>query len=288
MRLALGTVQFGMDYGITNQSGRVKREEVANLIQLAFDAGIDTLDTAIAYGESEQVLGEIGVNKFNIISKIPPLPKSNFDIADWVKDQVKRSLERLNVGRLHAVLLHRPDDLFETHGPVLLSALQALKSDGLVKNVGISVYSPSELERLFKLFKFDLVQAPLNILDRRIVETGWTTRLKELGVELHTRSAFLQGLLLMPPNQRPVKFNRWPEVWGIWSRWLADMEVSPLEACLRYPLSIPEVGKVVVGVDSASQLHQILGASVGTISNLPNWPESIPSDLLNPSCWNRL
>ena len=134
----------------------------------------------------------------------------------------------------------------------------------------------------------DLVQAPLNILDRRLIESGWATRLKSRGVELHVRSTFLQGLLLMPADQRPVKFLRWQPLWTEWARWLDETGLTPLQACLGYVLGIEEVDKVVVGVDSVSQLNEVLGVTKSVLPNLPNWPQPIDPFLINPSQWSQL
>lgn len=152
----------------------------------------------------------------------------------------------------------------------------------------MSVYAPDELERLFAEMRFDVVQAPLSILDRRLSDSGWAQRLQQQGVELHVRSIFLQGLLLMPIAQRPAKFGRWQALWTKWERWLAETGLTPLEACVRYALSVADVDKVVVGIDSASQLREILAVAGGSLTDLPDWPQTIDVDLLNPARWNQL
>jgi aryl-alcohol dehydrogenase-like predicted oxidoreductase len=287
-RLALGTVQFGLEYGIANQAGRVGLREADRILSEAWACGIDTLDTAIAYGESEQTLGNIGVDKWKVVSKLPAVPEGETAVAEWVLGQVRGSLEHLGLERLYAVLLHRPGQLFETQGQKLLAALELLKSSGLAEKIGVSVYRPQELDRLYSLGHFDLVQAPLSILDRRLSESGWAKRLKSMGVELHVRSVFLQGLLLMPASARPTKFARWPSIWHEWERWLREQGLPPLDACLRYVLSVPEVDKIVVGVDHVEQLRQITEAATGGLSTLPQWPQVVDSDLINPARWSQL
>lgn len=288
-RLALGTVQFGLEYGIANESGRVSLNEVNNILTEAASHGIGLLDTAISYGDSEHVLGRVGVADYKIVSKLPALPDECTDIAGWVDAQVAGSLARIGVDSLYAVLLHRPDQLFDTRGKQLLKALEHLKVQGRTQKIGISIYAPDELTRLSDGMHFDLVQAPLNILDRRLIDSGWAQRLKRLGIELHARSVFLQGLLLMSDSRRPAKFRRWQGIWSEWERWLNEVGLTPLQACLRYALSVEEVDKVVVGVDSVGQLREILvAAAAGSLTGLPNWPQSIDIDLLNPSRWNQL
>jgi len=288
-RLALGTVQFGLNYGIANTSGQVEQNEAMRILALAKAAGLDTLDTAIAYGSSETALGRIGVKDWRIVSKLPALPAGCADVAAWVQEQAQASLDRLGVDRLHGLLLHRPDQLFDANGAAYLAALQALKARGLVCKLGVSIYAPQELERLFDLCEFDIVQAPLNILDDRIVASGWVLRLNQAGVELHTRSAFLQGLLLMPAQKRDGKFDRWSGIWQTWSVWLDKSGLSPLQACLAYALSVDGVDKILVGVDSAEQLREILkAASASFPGNQPEWPEPPPEQLVNPALWNQL
>ena len=288
MKLALGTAQFGLEYGIANQAGPVPLDEVKNIIRHAALRGIDTLDTAIAYGESESALGKVGVNGWNVITKLPALPGASVDVASWVKTQIECSLSRLGVSQLHCVLLHRPDDLLNTNGQQLYKALQQLKAEGIARKIGVSIYGPEELDRLTGEMHFDVVQAPLNILDRRLVDSGWARRLKRQEIEVHVRSAFLQGLLLMPPDQRPKKFTRWTAVWSEWSRWLVATGLMPMQACLGYVLSIDEVDKIVVGVDSLKQLKEILDASHSELSSLPDWPQPIDMSLINPGLWSQL
>lgn len=146
------------------------------------------------------------------------------------------------------MLLHCPEQLLsEQHGKPLLKALQQLKTQGITRKIGVSVYGPEELDRLMDEMPFDLVQAPLNILDRRLVESGWARRLKDQGTEVHVRSAFLQGLLLMTPDQRPEKFARWRPVWSEWSRWPGKAGLTPLQACA----SMQWVLKTLTGLWSA-------------------------------------
>jgi len=192
MRVALGTVQFGFPYGVANQSGQVTRSEAKVMLDLAAASGIDTLDTAIAYGDSEACLGEVGIGGFNIITKLPAVPENCDDIVGWVHGQIAASLERLRVASVYGVLLHRPDQLLRRDGEVLFRALQSLKDNGQAQKIGVSINAPRELEELTAQYRFDLVQAPFSLIDRRLQTTGWLQRLKEAGMEIHTRSAFVQ------------------------------------------------------------------------------------------------
>lgn len=287
-RVALGTVQFGQSYGIANQCGQVSLDETRAIIKLSHESGMNTLDTAIAYGDSEQRLGVIGVEEWQVVSKLSAIPERCSDVCQSVTDSVGESLQRLQIKSLYGLLLHRPQQLLEPHGDQLYRALLKLKQDGLVNKIGISIYDPAELDVVSSRYQLDLVQAPFNIMDRRLINSGWLFRLADQGIELHVRSVFLQGLLLMPRSSRPEKFDRWAPLWSRWNRWLDQAGITPLQACLRYVLSFKEISKIVLGVESVRQLKEILEAAVGSAPVVPNDLTAVDLDLINPVNWQRL
>lgn len=284
-RLALGTVQFGQKYGIANQYGQVSLDEAQAIIKLAHASGINTLDTAIAYGDSEQRLGEIGIQDWQVVSKLPAIPERCGNISQCVADAVDESLQRLKAKRLYGLLLHRPQQLMEKNSDHLYRALQQIKQDGLVQKIGVSIYDPTELEGICGRFQLDLVQAPFNIMDHRLIDSGWLFRLAEQGIELHVRSVFLQGLLLMSPKMRPKKFDRWMPLWSRWDHWLDETGITPLQGCLRYVLSFKEISRVLVGVESIQQLKGIFEATVGPAPFVPRDLALSDLDLINPANW---
>lgn len=285
-RLALGTAQFGLNYGIANERGRVSTDQVSEILKAASSAGIDTLDTAIAYGDSEQRLGDVGISCWKVVSKLPEMPLDTVNVYPWVKQSVCTSLERLQVSQLYGLLLHRPGQLLGSQGDALYHSLSLMKEQGLVKKIGVSIYSPSELNLLYsKKFSFDLVQSPLNVLDRSLEKSGWLHKLRDLGVEIHTRSVFLQGLLLMNPSKRPTYFKRWQPLWDHWDQWLTDAKLTPLQACLSYVRSLPEVSRIVVGVDSLSQLEEILDSPISNLEIPDSIIASNDPELIYPFHW---
>lgn len=288
MTLALGTVQFGLAYGIANKQGQVSLNEAKAILELARAGGIDTLDTAMVYGDSEQRLGAIGIEGWQVVSKLPPVPEGCEGIAQWVMRSVQNSLNRMKAEKLHALLLHRPQQLLEENGDQLYRALLLLKQDGLIEKIGVSIYAPSELDELCRRYDFDLVQAPFNIMDRRLVDTGWMCRLNERKIELHVRSAFLQGLLLMNPGHRPKKFDRWASLWTKYDSWLRQTGLTPLQACLGFSLSFLEISKVIVGVDSRNQMKEILEVTNALVPSIPAVLATDDLDLIDPTRWDEL
>jgi aryl-alcohol dehydrogenase-like predicted oxidoreductase len=286
-RLALGTVQFGIPYGIANRTGQVQVDDAAAIIRRAFAAGINTLDTAIAYGESESRLGSIGVGEWRVITKLPPLPEGCTDVSGWARESVMRSLDRLGITHLRALLLHDSQQLLGPRGAALHAALVALKDGRLVEQIGVSIYGPEELDALFATFQLDLVQAPFNVVDRRLATSGWLTRMHQAGTEVHVRSVFLQGLLLMDAGKRPDMFSRWQPQWDRWHSWLERQALTPLQACLGFVGSRPEIGRVIVGVDSLWHLEEILSAINVRAIEPPGDLAIENRDLVDPSRWKR-
>jgi aryl-alcohol dehydrogenase-like predicted oxidoreductase len=287
-KLALGTVQFGLNYGVANKFGIVEPSEVKKIFLLAKKSKINLIDTAIGYGQSEKIIGKIGILDFNFISKLPAIPPNCSDVDTWVEYNVKNSLLRLGVKSLYGLLLHKPKDLLGSSGKKLINALKRIKSKNFVKKIGISIYDPSELDLVMHLMKIEIVQTPLNIIDRRLENSGWMSKLYKAKVEIHARSVFLQGLLLMSKQERPYKFNRWSSLWKIWDEWLKDNKITALEATIQHAISVSEISKVIIGVDTKQQLEQIIIASKGVLQKTSSELNTNDIQLLNPTHWNKL
>ena len=262
--------------------------DVRGILSLARSSGIDTLDTAIAYGSSEACIGQVGVEEFKVITKLPSLPENIIDVRHWVHDEIQASLQRLNVDTVYAVLLHHPHQLLGSKGKLLYEALMQLKTEGVAQKVGVSIYNPSELDSVMSMFMVDLVQAPFNLIDQRLQSSGWLQKLDDSGVEVHARSAFLQGLLLMPTIAIPEKFKHWLPLFDSWHDWLDDNNISAVHACMGFVRSYSQIAKIVVGVESATQLEELIQAE--KLSPMKNWPDisSVDESLINPSYWNKL
>ena len=289
-KISLGTVQFGMDYGINSTGGQVKSSEVIDVLDYAQQCGINLLDTAPSYGNSEQVLGDSNIQNFKIVTKTRHFGQakiSDKDVTLLISD-LNQSLKLLKKKSVYGVLVHNANDLFKPGADKIFRQLELLKEQGLTSKIGVSVYSYEQLEIILNKFDIDLVQLPFNILDRRLVDSGMFKMLKNKGVEIHARSIFLQGLLLMDMQNMASKFDRWKGLWKIWHEWLNDSQITALEATIRYAISMPEISKVLVGVNAKDQLEEIIIASNGGLPNVPKELFVNDADLLNPVNWGRL
>lgn len=285
MKLALGTVQFGLDYGVTG-GVQVGPGEIGRILGMARAGGMDTLDTAVAYGTAEQALGAAGLDPgWHIVTKLPPVPDDTAGVDDWARAQIDGSLARLGRTCVDAVLLHRTADLWGPHGAALADALHGLKRDGLARRVGVSIYEPEDLDALAGIFTPDLVQVPFNALDRRLENSGWADRLAGQGTAVHLRSVFLQGLLLTRPEALPPRFAAHRPVFDAWWAHLDRAGVSPLAGALGAALSRSWAERVVIGVDSAAQLQQILDAADETTPFVPVRISSSDPALIDPREW---
>jgi len=287
MKLALGTAQFGLPYGVANQAGQISPSVGAAIVARARARGVDTLDTAMAYGTSESVLGRIGVSGLRVVTKIPAMPADVTAPGTWLACHLADSLKRLGLPRVYGVLLHAPAQLLTPEGPALYDALIHAKQDGLVDRIGVSIYTPADLNAIWPRFSIDLVQAPLNVLDRRLVTSGTLAALSAAGVECHVRSVFLQGLLVIPPSERPPVFARWTSTLTAFDAWIAGSGLSPTAACLGVALTQPGVDRVVVGVDTLAQASELLDIAEDPHSPMAPDFGDVDPDLLNPSRWPR-
>lgn len=265
MRIGLGGAQFGMDYGVSSRTGKTPPEEIEKILVTAAANGIEVLDTAACYGDSEAALGRVlppGAG-FRIVTKTPGFAGRTVTAAaaDELEQTFRRSLEKLRRSSVYGLLAHRADDLLGQGGELLMGRMKALRAAGLVAKIGASVYSAEQIDGLLARWDFDLIQLPVNLLDQRLVRGGHLARLKARGVEIHARSAFLQGLLLMSPEQLPAYFGPIRPHLEACRRSFAAAGASPLAAALAFVLGLEEVDAVICGVNDHRQLEELCVAA---------------------------
>ena len=276
-KLGLGTVQFGQAYGVSNQRGQVPKEEAAAILERAAKAGVRLLDTAANYGEAETILAALGTSPFRVVTKTIGLSHG----LDQVIARARQSAQSLKADTL---LVHAANDLKGKDGEALWNALRQLKDEGVFRKIGVSVYAADDPEALVEQFRPDVMQLPFSLLDQRLLENGSLVRLKELGVEVHARSLFLQGLLFM--EELPAKLRRAGAHLERTRKTLADAHVTPLAAALGFVLARPEIAFGLVGVTSAAELDEIIAAAGQPVPRL-DWASFALKDevVLTPSLW---
>ena len=287
IRLGLGTVQFGIDYGVTNQSGQVPEMVVHEILDAAHAAKLGLLDTAALYGNSETVLGHYGADRFSVVSKTPRFSDSSSKAnAKILKQCARESLQKLKTPKLHGLLAHHAPNLLDMNGPILWDAMRELRDQGLTGKIGASVYFGSDIDALLDRYDdVDLVQLPMNILDQRLIAGGQIARLVERGVEIHVRSVFLQGLLLAartPPHLTGLQ--PWLE------RWRAAALVaglSPMTAAFAFIKSVKGLDAAIVGVTSVGEFKEVRAAFQCPVTFDADNLACNETDLIDPSRWGR-
>lgn len=259
MKLALGTVQFGQNYGISNRGGQTPRPEVGRILALAHRSGIRMIDTAAQYGTSEESLGETlpSYSGFRVVTKTVAAPLTK----DRVLEGFRVSLERLRLPKVYGFLVHAADELVGPRGPEVWSALAEIKSSGRAAKVGVSVYTAAQIDAVLDRHPVDLVQAPFSIFDQRLLASGHLRKMKARGIEIHTRSAFVQGLLLMDPSALPGHLQNARPRLEEYRTHLRELGLTPLQGALRFALNTTEIDAVVCGVESAAQLQELIAAA---------------------------
>jgi spore coat polysaccharide biosynthesis protein SpsF (cytidylyltransferase family)/aryl-alcohol dehydrogenase-like predicted oxidoreductase len=304
-RLCLGTVQFGLAYGINNRGGRPEQERVFAILDRALAAGIESLDTAAAYGEAEKVLGEYirsrqVADRVNVVSKLRPdfldnTSKRTISLQQALKEEVQTSLARLGLTRLDGYLLHSASCEQLNHAE-LGAALAAVRESGLVRQVGASLYTPEQAMTALQTEWVDAVQVPYNILDRRLDQAEFFDRNSQRSrpLTVYVRSLLLQGLLMMPEQEIPPHLLSIAPHLRELDQWLAGQGIDRLTAAFGFVSSRPGVDAVVVGVDSLEQLelYLALSARIGDFSailseGLQRFGEIEPR-LLSPNLWEAL
>ncbi|MFI8613969.1 aldo/keto reductase [Acidovorax sp. NPDC077693] len=299
-RVALGTAQIGLDYGITNAGGRLRDAAAYEVLREAAAHGWTIVDTAGGYGDSEERLGALLRDQagmpWEIITKTPAARKEIFGEADLAPFQTAWALSRSRLGisssQPHGLLVHHADDLLVPGGERLHDWLLSLREEGAVTRVGVSVYDEAQVDSLFSRYggrerPFDIVQLPASIADQRLVRGPAAEAMRHMGVEVHARSLFLQGLLLAAPE---FAEDRFPGR-GKWVRrmhaWAASYGLTPVQACISFFRSNPSLGVAVIGVTSALELRQIAQALVvAPVLDWSEWADQNPC-WLDPRRWGK-
>ncbi len=282
-KICLGTAQFGSSYGLTNKNIELSIEEIGEILSLAKHNGISFLDTAPTYGNAEFKLGNLDTRDWNIVTKVKT--GNTISTDNSFSGSVEDSLNRLKIDNLYAVLIHNPKLFYDPQINNLLNQLSELKEKGLINKIGVSVYDSVEVDFILGNFDVDIIQIPFNIIDGRMMENNTLDKLKRRNIEVHARSIYLQGLLLMDIKDQTQQFGNWKSTWKLFNSFCLDNKITPLEACLRYVLQNPQIDRVILGIDNYSQLEETIESATGGEVNVPNELISLDDNLCNPLNW---
>lgn len=290
--MGLGTVQWGMPYGIANRTGPPVFDEVGRMLQLGRERDVDLLDTASAYGVSEKLLGDhhAADRGYRIVTKTRPLA-----VRHVAEEQVcslisgfRDSLRSLGCDHVYGLLMQGADALLVEGGERLWAALEAIKAEGCAAKIGVSVYHPLQLERILDRYPLELVQLPFSVYDQRFKEDRLLCRLQQRGIEVHARSVFVQGLVLLTPEELPPRFASLRAHHADLHRWFRSHGLSVVEGCVRHCLQQPEIDRMVIGCETLAQLRAVLDACAGdTMAELAELARFGVRDdtVIDPTTW---
>jgi len=284
-KLVLGTAQFGMDYGIANKNGQVSKDAIEAILEFAFRAGINTMDTAKGYGSSEEILGYYLKDRSDEVWHI--ITKVNTK-ANSIENQVYESMDKLGITP-EVVLAHSTADYLN---PSFCKALHQLKDTKSIKQVGVSVYTKEDINRVLAVKIPDIIQCPLNILDTRLFRSRFLDKMKEQGISIHIRSVFLQGLFYLSDEKIQENYTDAFEAIKQLKLLAQRVHLTVAELSLLWVCSLGLVDKVIIGLESVDQLkHHLETLSKHVESALFEEALSIKYDnenILNPSLWSTL
>ena len=294
LKLALGTVQLGMNYGLANSTGRPGLQTAKDILEVSLKGGIQWLDTAIAYGDSEGVVGKCLkminpelANQGKIITKLPALNKYSLEELDHLLDSSRRHLERESVDGL---LLHDASDLYNAPAEKL-EHFCGYKKNGKAKRLGVSVYTVEQAEYAINNFDIDIIQVPSNLFDRSFLDAGFFSKCKKLKVEVFVRSIFLQGLFFLKKDDpRLAKIADAPKAVEILHEFCREHGCSVAELCFADATRFTNA-KIIIGAELPAQVTENIKMSERAFESsslLEDWDRIRPvtsETLTDPSRW---
>lgn len=294
MKLCLGTVQFGMDYGVNHQK-KPDLKEAIKLLDYAVDHGIDTIDTANAYGDAEQVVGQfikqtsVDRNNFRLFSKLKPNILDNVPQEQWIeviKNNLTDSLKRLNTEYLDGYLLHSSRYIFNDE---IVNILEKFKKEGLVKKIGVSIYEQAEGERALKNPLVDAIQLPFSIFDQRLLKGRFLESINS--IEVFSRSAFLQGLILMDEDKVPVYLEKAKSIIKKINQICVKENINRVDLAINFVKQQKNIDYLVFGIDNLEQLKEDIqyfendSIDKELLQNIAKEFDDLETEIVMPSLW---
>lgn len=251
-RLVIGTANFTQKYGA--QPIKVNINQINKIFNLAKKNQIYEIDTADAYLKNKTFFKKID-RKFKFTSKI--IPNQKWSSLEFCQHQLENHFKKFNYNTIKTILFHDIKILFTNNGKKIFKNLESLRQRNLFDKIGISIYDTNSLAYLTSNFDINVVQCPYNILDKRVVTTGWFEKLNKLGIETHVRSIFLQGLLVNKFVYKKKYFKKWHNFFFNWFKSFNNLDISPIDYCLSDLLN-HDFDKIIIGINSSNDLKKII------------------------------
>jgi aryl-alcohol dehydrogenase-like predicted oxidoreductase len=284
MKLVIGSAQLGMNYGLFNNK-KIDHKEFKKIEKIVLKSKINFIDTAISYGDSENIIGSSKLKNLHIITKIKLSSKKNIQVRDWVLKEISKSLYKLKIKKIYGVLIHDYKDLLGKFGKDYLLSLQELKKKKIIKKIGISIYDSYEIKKFWKFWKPDLIQVPFNALDNRILNSGWINILKKFKVKIFARSIFLQGLLINEDSSFKINKN-YKITLNKYKNWCSRNNISLIQGCIHFVKQFKKIDYLVVGFNNYNQLKEIIDVFKKKQIIIPRKFSTNKINLIDPRKWN--
>lgn len=283
--LALGSANFGLKYGISSNK-KINEKEIKKIIIYAKKNKIRFIDTSQAYKNAEKILGRNNLNNFQVITKFKFYEKKIHNIEAKISQKLKSSFNNLKIKKLDTILFHNYKDCLRPESTEIFNYLLKLKKIKKIKKIGVSINSPKEFFKIEDKFDFDIVQAPLNVFDRRLIESGLKKKLDKKKIPVIIRSIYLQGLLLLSRNKKPDFFSN-NKLWQKWHNWIEKNQISKMETSINFVSKYLKKSDIILtGVEDTSQLRELLKLNIYKNFSIPDNISSKNKKIIEPSYWD--
>jgi aryl-alcohol dehydrogenase-like predicted oxidoreductase len=284
MKLVIGSAQLGMNYGLFNNK-KISGREFKKIEKLVLKSKINFIDTATSYGDSEKIIGNSKLKNLHVITKIKLPNKKNINVKSWLLKEISKSLTKLKIKKIYGILVHNYKDLLGKHGKNYLLSLQELKKKNIIKKIGISVYEPQEIKKIWNFWKPDIIQVPFNPIDNRILDSGWVNILKKFKVKIYARSIFLQGLLTNEDSSFKINKN-YKILLNKYKNWCYTNNISSIQGCLHFVKQFKKIDYLVVGFNNYNQLKEIIDVFKQKQISIPRKFSTNEINLIDPRKWS--
>ena len=281
-KLVLGTAQFGFDYGILNQNGKMSLNDTNLILNSMKNNKIKFIDTASSYDHSEEILGNYGMQNFKVITKFLFYGADYGNLLSWINNEISKSKKKLKVDKFYAILIHDFDNLPKDKINLIFETLNKIKNEFF--KIGISTYKFEENIEIITKLPIDIIQTNYNIFDRRL-ENFEIKKIFNPNIEIFARSIFLQGILVNEQSKLPKHFNKFSEILKNWHDFLKTNNYDPIDYCINFVLSNNSIDKIVIGVDDFKQFKKILTYDNKTNYKKISFDKVLPLELINPPLW---